>query len=157
MIHGNINNLELATLPPVLKSIVGGFCADFNKVCAMEDGKYEFDNWFVTISSVMTDLAVNRHTEFHREFMDIQLILSGNEIIAYDSLNLSDEPAFEKKPDLYILEKPVLRNRIILSAGEFLTFYPGEAHQALCAVGEPALVKKAVFKIPMSLLKQASL
>ena len=157
MIHGNINNLELATLPPLLKNIIGGFCADFEKVCAMADGKYEFDNWFVNITSVMTDHAVNRHTEFHREFMDVQLILSGEEIIAYDSLNLADEPSFEKKPDLFILEKPVLRNRIVLSKGEFLTFYPGEAHQALCAVGEPALVKKAVFKIPLSLLKQASL
>jgi len=157
MIHGNINNITLATLPPLLKNIVGNFCADFEKVCAMADGKYEFENWFVTISSVMTDHAENRHTEFHREFMDIQLILAGDEIIAYDSLNLADEPSFEKKPDLFILEKPELRNRIILSKGEFLTFYPGEAHQALCAVGKPALVKKAVFKIPLSLLKQASL
>lgn len=157
MIHGNINNLELATLPPVLKSIVSEFCTDFEKVCAMADGKYEFDNWFVTISSVMTDLAANRHTEFHREFMDIQLILSGYEIIEYDTLNLANAPSFEKKPDLFILEKPQLRNRVILAKGEFMTFYPGEAHQALCAVGEPALVKKAVFKIPMSLLKQASL
>ncbi len=157
MIHGNINNLALATLPPSLKSVVSDFCSDFEKVCAIDEGKYEFENWFVTISSVMTDHAENRHTEFHREFMDIQLILSGNEIIEYDTLDLSEESSFEKKPDLFILEKPVLRNRVVLSKGEFATFYPGEAHKALCAVGEPSQVKKAVFKIPLSLLKQAAL
>ncbi|MCV5979533.1 YhcH/YjgK/YiaL family protein, partial [Escherichia coli] len=31
--------------------------------------------------------------------------------------------------------------------------YPGEPHQALCAVSTPAPVRKAVFKIPAEMLE----
>ena len=38
----------------------------------------------------------------------------------------------------------------ILNEGDFVVFYPGEVHKPLCAVGEPAKVRKAVVKILMA-------
>jgi biofilm protein TabA len=38
---------------------------------------------------------------------------------------------------------------MILRAGDFVVFYPGEVHKPLCAVGSPAKVRKAVVKMLM--------
>ncbi|TGD49773.1 YhcH/YjgK/YiaL family protein, partial [Salmonella enterica subsp. enterica serovar Poona] len=37
-----------------------------------------------------------------------------------------------------------------LHEGDFVVFYPGEVHKPLCAVGEPARVRKAVVKMLMA-------
>lgn len=41
---------------------------------------------------------------------------------------------------------------MIMQAGDFVVFYPGEVHKPLCAVGEPANVRKAVVKIDVNTL-----
>lgn len=43
---------------------------------------------------------------------------------------------------------------ILLKAGDFATFYPGEPLQALCMAELPATVRKAVFKNTASLCWQ---
>ncbi|SLM64575.1 MULTISPECIES: YhcH/YjgK/YiaL family protein [Dickeya] len=153
MIAGNLNHLPLATLPEPLWHILSGFTlAQLN---ALPEGKYQPDgvDWFYSIGTVSTAPRAGRHTEFHRRFLDIQLVLAGEEIIGYDLNDARDRPATERKPDLFILEQPQVPHAIRLSAGDFVTFYPGEPHQALCAIDDtPAAVKKAVFKIPLGLL-----
>ncbi|EDV0473395.1 YhcH/YjgK/YiaL family protein, partial [Salmonella enterica subsp. enterica] len=39
---------------------------------------------------------------------------------------------------------------VVLNEGDFVVFYPGEVHKPLCAVGEPARVRKAVVKMLMA-------
>jgi len=41
---------------------------------------------------------------------------------------------------------------MIMQTGDFVVFYPGEVHKPLCAVGEPAHVRKAVVKMNVSAL-----
>ena len=36
---------------------------------------------------------------------------------------------------------------VVMSEGDFVVFYPGEVHKPLCAVGQPAKVRKAVIKL----------
>lgn len=59
----------------------------------------------------------------------------------------------ELKPDLYICQPALESVSILLRPGDFAVFYPGEPHQALCAVSTPAPVRKAVFKIPAEMLE----
>ena len=100
--------------------------------------------------------AVTRHTEYHRRWLDIQVVLAGEEIIRYDVADAREMPAEERKPDLWIVAQPQLRQQLHLQAGDFAIFAPGEAHQALCAVDDrPAQVRKAVFKVPVEMLRRA--
>ena len=39
---------------------------------------------------------------------------------------------------------------MVLNEGDFVVFYPGEVHKPLCAVGAPALVRKAVVKMQVA-------
>ncbi len=59
----------------------------------------------------------------------------------------------ELKPDLYICQPAPESVSILLRPGDFAVFYPGEPHQALCAVSTPAPLRKAVFKIPAEMLE----
>jgi biofilm protein TabA len=154
MIAGNLSHLSLATLPKPLWGILSAKEIGLAQLQAQPEGRYQRQGaaWFYNIACVMTDFSAQRHTEFHRDYLDIQLILSGEEIIEYALDDVSAAACEEKKPDLFILHTPQLTNQIHLSAGDFVTFYPGEAHKALCAVGQPARVKKAVFKVPLALL-----
>lgn len=154
MIAGNMKILELATLPKSLYNILSHPDFTLEKLQALPDGKYQPDGetWFCNVGNSQTSPAETRHTEFHKNYLDIQLILQGEEIIHYSLTNAIGQSAVEKKPDLYILDNPVLTNDILLRVGDFATFYPGEPHQALCLVQKPATVRKAVFKVPKEII-----
>ncbi|WP_040976663.1 YhcH/YjgK/YiaL family protein [Necropsobacter massiliensis] len=154
MIAGNTKILNLATLPKSLYAILSHPEFTLEKLQSLPDGKYqpEGTTWFCNVGDSQTSPAEIRHTEFHKNYLDIQLILKGKEIIHYSLTNAIGQSAVEKKPDLYILDKPILTNSILLCTGDFVTFYPGEPHQALCMVKEPATVRKAVFKVPKEMI-----
>lgn len=155
MIAGNLAHLTLATLPTPLLAILSSSGMTLAELNAQPEGRYQPEgvDWFYTIGTVSTAPQAERHTEFHHNYLDIQLILEGEEIMGYGLNNAIGQPATERKPDLYILDNPQVPHQIHLRAGDFVTFYPGEPHQALCAVeGKPAPVKKAVFKVPVTAL-----
>ncbi|MCL2898968.1 YhcH/YjgK/YiaL family protein [Brenneria tiliae] len=155
MIAGNLSHLKLATLPTPLWNILSAPGMTLTELNALPEGRYQPEgaDWFYSIGSVSTAPQAARHTEFHRNYLDIQLVLAGEEIIGYGLNDVQGQAATERKPDLYILDNPSVPHKILLRSGDFVTFYPGEAHQALCAVDDiPAPVKKAVFKIPLALL-----
>lgn len=154
MIAGNITILKLATLPKSLYNILSRPEMELANLQSLANGRYQVEGemWFYNISDSQTAPIETRHTEFHKQYLDIQLILKGEEIIRYSLTDATNSSAYEKKPDLLILESPILTNSIYLKAGDFVTFYPGEPHQALCMIDEPKIVRKAVFKIPMSMI-----
>lgn len=155
MIAGNLNSLKLATLPTSLWDILSAPGMTLAELNTLPEGRYQPEgaDWFYSIGTVSTAPQAERHTEFHSNYLDIQLILAGEEIIGYGLNDVHGQAATERKPDLYLLDNPSVPHKIHLRPGDFVTFYPGEAHQALCAVdGIPATVKKAVFKIPVTVL-----
>ncbi|EXU75655.1 YhcH/YjgK/YiaL family protein [Erwinia mallotivora] len=157
MITGNLKRLPLATLPPFLHALLARPEHSLAALQAQDDGRFqpEGEGWFYTISMAQTAAAATRHTEFHRQYLDIQIVLDGSETINFSCADARQQQAEEKKPDLFIVAQPQLPHSLRLTVGDFVTFYPGEAHQALCASGQPAPVRKAVFKIPLPLLEAA--
>lgn len=155
MITGNLSTLKMATLPPVLAALLARPEHHLAALSAHDDGRIqpEGESWFCTLSPARTAPAATRHTEFHRQYLDIQILLAGEEIVHFSCADARHQQAEERKPDLFIVDRPWLPHSVRLQPGDFVIFYPGEAHQALCAVGEPAAVRKAVFKIPLAMLE----
>ena len=52
--------------------------------------------------------------------------------------------------DIAFLPAGEQEKTVILNEGDFVVFYPGEVHKPLCAVDEPAKVRKAVVKMLMA-------
>lgn len=155
MITGTLHALALATLPDTLYALLARPECSLASLQAMPDGRWqpEGPDWFCHIGDSQTAPIDQRHTEYHRQWLDMQVLLAGEEIIRYDVADARQAPAEERKPDLFIVEHAQLRQQLHLQPGDFAIFAPGEAHQALCAVDKPARVRKAVFKVSPDLLR----
>lgn len=111
-------------------------------------GRYEIDDdaLYVNISCVQTASPETKMWEAHRAYLDLHLVLSGQERI---DLNFIDN--MECKP--YVAQDdflPVAGNRkasVVLDAGDFLVCYPEDAHMPGLHETVPGELKKAVFKI----------
>jgi len=155
MIIGDLNALPQAGLPAALRCILDRVDTSLNALKQRADGRWQPEGvaWFCNIGSSLTQPENLRHTEYHRDWADIQVILSGEELIHAGCLSAASPSDEERKPDLFITPGVPDCVTIKLRAGSFAVFLPGEPHQALCALRQPAEVRKAVFKIPRSLLE----
>lgn len=154
MIIGNLNALSLAGLPSALLQLLSRPDCSLTALMAREDGRWQPDNslWFCTIGDAQTQPEAQRHTEYHREWADIQVMLTGRELIRAGIQSVAQDGDEERKPDLFITDGCQPSVDITLQAGDFALFMPGEPHQALCMVEAPTTVRKAVFKIPRAML-----
>ena len=155
MIVGNLNALPLAGLPPALRQILAHPQATLAALSARKDGRWQPENcrWYCDIGEASTQPAARRHTGYHHQWADIQVMLAGWEVINAGTLRVAQDSDEERKPDLFIARDCPLPVSITLHAGDFALFLPGEPHQALCAVDAPVTVRKAVFKVPGDMLE----
>jgi len=155
MISGNIYHLDLV---PYLPATLRGAIEYVKKHITVETplGTLEIQGKqiFVMISNDSTDVLEKRRAEFHAKYLDIQIVLQGEEGMAFSNL-----PAGEPDTD-WLVEKDVAfvaagdrEKHFVMQAGDFVVYYPGEVHKPLCAVGAPAHVRKAVVKIDAALVR----
>lgn len=104
----------------------------------------------VIVSSYQTRPARSGRPEAHRDFIDIQMVLAGSEVIAcWPVADLQVAEAYDHAQDVeWFLRPDPATTRIVLTPGTFALFLPGDAHQPQIMRGRrPAAVKKAVAKI----------
>ena len=141
MIVGNIHNLD-AWLPEELRQAIEHIKAHVTD--ATEKGKHDIDGdrLFYLIAEDMTEPFAQRRAEYHARYLDIQILLKGQE-----GMTFSTQPAGAPETDW---PEGVQEKTVVLNEGDFVVFYPGEVHKPLCAVGAPALVRKAVVKMQVA-------
>lgn len=117
-------------------------------------GKYDIDgsNVFYMISEDTTEPLAARRAEYHARYLDIQIVLRGQEAMTFSTRPAAGTPDIDwlAERDIAFLSAGEQEQTVILNEGDFVVFYPGEVHKPLCAVGEPAKVRKAVVKILMA-------
>lgn len=85
--------------------------------------------------------------EYHKQFIDIQLLLKGEEYICYSSLSVPEgEGAFDLDNDcgLFSLTDGC---DVLFKPGNFSIFFPGELHAPGIAVSESRSVEKIIIKV----------
>ncbi|CPR14640.1 YhcH/YjgK/YiaL family protein [Brenneria goodwinii] len=155
MITGNIHHLELVPyLPAKLREAI-----EYVKQNITADtplGKYDIDgdNAFVLISNDSTEALEKRRAEYHAKYLDVQIVLSGVEGMTFSNLP-AGEPDVDwlADKDIAFLPSGGQEKQMVMQEGDFVVFFPGEVHKPLCAVGEPARVRKAVVKIDAALVR----
>jgi YhcH/YjgK/YiaL family protein len=126
---------------------------DFLKNTDLENlapGKYEIDgkNVFANVVEYTTIPWEEAKYETHRDYSDIQYVISGSETMTYapiDELNIKVPYNEEKDVVFYDNENPGLR--VAVRAGEYMIFNPWDGHKPKAAAGEPAPIKKVIVKI----------
>ncbi|MBP2638093.1 MAG: tabA [Firmicutes bacterium] len=157
MIFGHIATLE-QDASHLHKSLVKGleYLAK-TELAALAKGKYEIEgkDIYVAINEYETQPREVRRAEAHVDYIDIQYMISGEELIAYSLLAKENEVlADELEAKDAIFYKTVQdETDLVMTKGMYAIFFPWDVHRPNCVLNEAVNVKKAVVKIKVSLLK----
>lgn len=114
----------------------------------LDVGRYEIDgdNLFVNINSYETQ--PNKKVEFHKKYIDVQIVLSGQEQIGWIPTNLvSHITPYDDEKDIAF--GTAQTDKLTAKNDRFFIFFPEDAHQPGLAINAPSQVKKAVFKVKL--------
>jgi len=119
---------------------------DFSKV---EKGKYEIDGTAIIaiVNEYDTISTEGEQMESHKKYIDVQYIVSGEELIGHDFLkNQTPSKAYDDTADFMLFgETPAFFSK--LEQGMFAIFFPTDLHMPNIRVKDPVAVKKVVMKI----------
>lgn len=147
MIFGNVKNLdEFSYLEDSVKS-----CFEYlkeNELSSCEKGSYEIDGekLFVNVVEYETTTLEKRFWEAHKDYLDVHVMLQGEEQIDVNFISNMQLKEYIKKDDFLSMEGEK-NGSVILRAGDFLICYPGDAHRTAIAIEGSKLIKKAIFKV----------
>ncbi|WP_318378032.1 YhcH/YjgK/YiaL family protein [Enterobacter sp.] len=147
MIVGNIHNLQ-SWLPQELAQAIE--YVKQNVTDATPTGKHDIDGsrLFFLLSEDMTQPFAERRAEYHARYLDIQIVLKGQEGMTFSTLpHGTPDTDWLADKDIAFLPAGEQEKTVVLSEGDFVVFYPGEVHKPLCTVGEAAQVRKVVVKM----------
>ena len=122
-----------------------------NKAEGAAVGKYDLENGvYVSVQEYTTKARSEAKYEAHKKFIDIQMILSGKELIAVSpikKMTISDE--YNEEKDFMLFHHNDECTDYVLEAGEFLILYPQDVHMPGVCVNEKSPVRKIVVKVPV--------
>lgn len=119
----------------------------------LTDDRHEIegDDIFVVISGYKTQKAEDCVTEAHFKYIDIQYIISGEELIYQSQLGAKSQKVIEKnvKEDFVTFESDIAEeNCYHLRTGQIAIFFPWDVHRTKARAGKAtAKVRKAVIKV----------
>ena len=116
-----------------------------------EEGRYDLlpdGKLYVNVQKYAPHLYDEEKVEYHRDYIDIQLLLLGEEKIIYTPIDgLEEAIPYDAEKD-YGMDRMAEGKGTVLdmNVGNFVIFFPGEGHEP--CVGDPdSEVIKAVVKI----------
>lgn len=143
MIMGEVQSLPSAGLHPALQDALTLALAAVPQEKA--PGRYELqgDNIFMNVMTFNTQSPVEKKAELHEQYIDIQLLLNGEERILFGTAGTAREcEEFHHEDDYQLCSAIENEQAIILKPGMFAVFMPGEPHKPGCVVGEPDEIKR---------------
>lgn len=148
MIYDNIDTIELYS--GISEDIRIGleYLRDLKPV--IDTGVYELSPRVKAIVSEYTTKGKNEYGyEAHREYIDIQYLVSGSEKICCLPLEyLKETKPYNKEVDAaFYVEKDVKPQELLLENGFFAVFFPQDGHMPQLRVDKPSSVKKVVVKV----------
>jgi YhcH/YjgK/YiaL family protein len=112
-------------------------------------GKYEIDGTDIIaiVNEYDTVPASGEQMEAHKQYIDIQYIVSGQELIGHDLLQgQAPSKAYDETADYWLFGgAPSFFSR--MEPGMFAIFYPTDLHMPNIRVDEAVAVKKVVMKV----------
>ena len=132
------------------KAFAMGF--DFLRKAVAEDlapGVYTLDGKHVYASiQEYTTKPAGELLEGHREYIDIQYVVSGEEKIECANLEDCREAVpYDPEKDMAFYTCQGKKAILECTAGNFAVFYPWDAHKPGAQLAEPASVKKIIVKV----------
>jgi YhcH/YjgK/YiaL family protein len=114
----------------------------------IKPGKYEIDgeNIFALINEYKTKAESEGKLEAHRKYIDVQYVISGEELMGYAPLGIQQffEP-YKDENDIIFFNGEKSFTKV--SSGMFAIFFPEDVHMPGISTGKISDVKKLVIKV----------
>lgn len=114
-------------------------------------GKYELDgsDLYASVQEYTTRSPWECRFEAHRNYIDIQYILSGMEAFEVtDRSKVTTETPYNDEKDVEFFSGAEIPVKAVLGAGEYGIFFPNDIHRpGLSHSGKPVPVRKIVVKV----------
>lgn len=156
MIFGHIDNAGelLSLLPAPLQTAIRHLqSTDFS---ALPVGNYDLQgkDIYVQVIDMETKPWSAGRPEVHRQYIDVQHLCRGSEQIgvAVDTGNNPVAADFLAERDLLFYAGVENESTLRMLPGSFAIFFPGDVHRPGCQIDAPALIRKVVIKVRLSLL-----
>jgi len=122
----------------------------------MELGRYDLrgDDMYVMVQEVKTVVPEERKSEHHAKYIDVQMVLTGEEIhraAKQSEKNKAIENELETK-DYALYETVENEMDIHLKPGMFVVYFPEDLHRPACSQEGGTTTKRVVIKINKALL-----
>ncbi|WP_409341330.1 YhcH/YjgK/YiaL family protein [Paenibacillus sp. MBLB4367] len=157
MIFGDLRSYDLdkASYPAPVRQAID-YIRGLN-VNETELGRYDIDgdNMFALVQALDTVTRENRKSESHMQYVDVQFVADGHEIIYYGRKQ-DDTVAIENKleeSDYALYDTVEGEMELRLAPGMFAVFFPDDLHRPGCSDNGGTTVRKVVVKIRRSLFE----
>ncbi|MGO4937956.1 YhcH/YjgK/YiaL family protein [Fundicoccus sp. Sow4_H7] len=109
--------------------------------------QYPFDNGFYFFVEGETLAADFGEYEAHQKYLDIQILLEGNELLYWSPIEaLTETVAYDENKDITFFTGPS-DHPFSITAGTAYVLFPWDGHKAGRHIVTPMTYKKAVIKI----------
>jgi biofilm protein TabA len=151
MIVDKIENAHLYT--PLNDQLAKAFEILTDKALSQKaDGRYEVDGdkLYYIVQHYATKPVEECKLEAHKKYIDVQFIVSGQEIVYYTTVNgLKIETPYDQTKDVAFYKVPADITAVNLTQGMFCILFPQDAHIPCCRVNGLSNVHKVVVKVRM--------
>ena len=118
---------------------------------ALKEGKYtvDGDNVYFMIQEKDTRVKADAKWEAHHNYMDIQCMLDGVEMLGWQDVKaLKETASYNPVKDIVFYDDDGSGSFVKSTSGCFAVFFPSDAHMPLRAADEkPVHVRKVVVKV----------
>ena len=114
-------------------------------------GKYELDGTalYAMVQEYNTKLTADAKFEGHRNYIDIQFMVSGTEVMKWaDIAKMTENVPYNPDKDCQFYAPREGAAEAAVEAGEYAIFFPQDIHMPCVSLNEtPAAAKKVVVKV----------
>ena len=117
-------------------------------MASYEKGSHPIDGerLFVNVVEYETTRPENRFWEAHRNYLDVHLMLDGQEQIDLNFIENMEQKEYVEKDDFLPMDGAP-NSHVVLRPAHFLICYPEDGHRTAVAVDGPEKIRKAIFKV----------
>ena len=126
--------------------------AEKNDFKVLEDNTYEISgkNLFYILTSYKTaDSISEKYAELHRKYIDIQILLYGEEKFGYSDISSVKKvyKEYDEEKDIELFSTVENEDFFLLKPSMFAVFFPEDVHRPGLSAGVSRSVRKVIFKL----------
>jgi len=147
MVYDKLDNIEI--YKGLSDDIYEGLTFLRDAATDIDNGIYQLNPHVKAIVSEYETKTENENGfEAHRQFIDIQALLKGEERIDFLPIEkLKETKPYSEDNDVAFYSADITPQELMIGDGYFTILYPHDAHMPQLCVNEPMKVKKVVIKV----------